>query len=159
MLFNSFEYAISLPMVLVLYQNILIFFVGHILHGWWVLIFLGITALSVMLEYFVARLNGDASDHKKKKTLHTPHPGIFPKLHLMKSVTALRDPAMFTYPVSCFFDERDQLRLPYRVKNSIRCAKELIENSQRGEGRTANQKMLSVLKPDGPLPSDKTIQC
>jgi alginate O-acetyltransferase complex protein AlgI len=77
MLFNSFEYAIFLPLVFILYwfvvnknvsnQNILVLVVSYIFYGWWDWRFLGLIALSTILDFFLARMIGAASDRKRKK--------------------------------------------------------------------------------------------
>ena len=61
MLFNSFEFALFLPIVFCLYwfvcnktvrvQNILVLLASYFFYGWWSYKFLGLLALSTFLDY------------------------------------------------------------------------------------------------------------
>ncbi len=60
MLFNSLEFAVFLPIVLALYyclatraQNVLLLAAGYVFYGWWDWRFLGLLALSTLLDYVV----------------------------------------------------------------------------------------------------------
>ena len=63
MLFNSFDFAIFLPIVFILYwfvfnknisrQNLLITLSSYVFYGWWDLGFLSLIAFSTIVDYFV----------------------------------------------------------------------------------------------------------
>ncbi|MEL6805130.1 MAG: MBOAT family protein, partial [Bacteroidota bacterium] len=63
MLFNSIEFAIFLPLVFLLYwsrlrqhlqaQNLLILIASYVFYGWWDYRFLGLIALSSVIDYAV----------------------------------------------------------------------------------------------------------
>lgn len=71
MLFNSWEFAIFLPLVFILYwfvfnkhikrQNVFLLVVSYVFYGWWDWRFLTLIAFSSFVDYFVA-LNIDRSD-------------------------------------------------------------------------------------------------
>jgi alginate O-acetyltransferase complex protein AlgI len=79
MLFNSFEFAIFLPIVFLLYwfvfnkqvkwQNLFILFVSYIFYGWWDWRFLLLIAFSTTLDFWVGVLLGRIEDIKKRKLL------------------------------------------------------------------------------------------
>ena len=76
MLFNSFEFLIFLPLVFCLYwfvfskslrwQNVLILVASYFFYGWWSYKFLGLLALSTMLDY-VYGFSVASSNRKKAK--------------------------------------------------------------------------------------------
>ena len=62
MLFNSFDFAIFLPIVFVLYwllsnnlkaQNLLIVFASYIFYGWWDWRFLSLILISTIIDYII----------------------------------------------------------------------------------------------------------
>jgi len=76
MIFNSFEFIIFLFFVLIAYyclnrkaQNILLLAASYFFYGWWDWRFLGLLALSTLVDYNVARLIGRASSASRKKQL------------------------------------------------------------------------------------------
>ncbi|NCX96874.1 MAG: MBOAT family protein, partial [Chitinophagia bacterium] len=74
MLFNSLEYLAFLPIVFCLYwfvfnktvrwQNLLILIASYFFYGWWSLQFLGLLALSTLLDYLYGF--GVSSVNKKR---------------------------------------------------------------------------------------------
>lgn len=74
MLFNSIDYAIFLPIVLILYwfltnknlklQNILLLMASYFFYGWWDWRFLSLIAFSTIVDYSVGRL----LEHQKNQT-------------------------------------------------------------------------------------------
>ncbi|MBS1778719.1 MAG: MBOAT family protein [Bacteroidetes bacterium] len=74
MFFNSFEFAVFLPIVFALYwlntkvkyQNILIFIASYIFYGWWDWRFVGLLMLSTLIDYGSGFLV--AGDGKYRKT-------------------------------------------------------------------------------------------
>lgn len=77
MLFNSFEFLLFLPVVLLLYwfvfgkslrwQNILVLIASYFFYGWWSWKFMGLLAFSTILDYSYGF--GVASPNKKKAKL------------------------------------------------------------------------------------------
>lgn len=77
MLFNSIEFLLFLPVVFVLYwfvvnkslskQNLLLLIASYFFYGWWSYSFLGLLALSTLMEYFYGF--GVASTNRKKAKL------------------------------------------------------------------------------------------
>ncbi|MFT7034171.1 MAG: alginate O-acetyltransferase complex protein AlgI [Cyclobacteriaceae bacterium] len=79
MLFNSFDFAIFLPIVFFLYwygtkgeisyQNILIVVASYIFYGWWDWRFLSLMFISTCVDYFIARAIAKQESLKSKKSL------------------------------------------------------------------------------------------
>jgi len=79
MLFNSFGYAIFLPIVFLLYwfvfnksikvQNIFLLLVGYIFYGWWDWRFLFLIAFSTSFDFIIGIYLGKTVDSKKRKLL------------------------------------------------------------------------------------------
>ncbi len=79
MLFNSFEYAIFLPIVFLLYwfvfnkqvkwQNLFLLIVSYIFYGWWDWRFLLLIAFSTTLDFWVGVQLGNIEDAKKRKLI------------------------------------------------------------------------------------------
>ena len=77
MLFNSFEFAIFLPIVFFLYwfctaknlklQNTLIVVSSYVFYGWWDWRFLGLIFISTLEDYLVALKIHNTSDERKRK--------------------------------------------------------------------------------------------
>lgn len=77
MLFNSFDFAIFLPIVFCLYwainkhalrwQNVLVVGASYIFYGWWDARFLLLILFSTLVDYTVGRLLGGENDTKKRK--------------------------------------------------------------------------------------------
>ena len=79
MLFNSFEYAIFIPVVFILYwfvfnktlqlQNLFLLVVSYIFYGWWDWRFLSLIAFSSVVDYIVAKLLSKQEDDKIRVTI------------------------------------------------------------------------------------------
>ncbi len=76
MVFNSFEFFIFLFLVLIIYycinqksQNLFLLAASYLFYGWWDWRFLGLLAVSTLVDYNVARLIGRASSMTRKKQL------------------------------------------------------------------------------------------
>lgn len=79
MLFNSVDFAIFLPIIFILYwfvtnrslsiQNLLIVVSSYIFYAWWDWRFLGLIALSTLVDYLVAKSLQTTEDIKKRKGL------------------------------------------------------------------------------------------
>ena len=79
MLFNSFEYAVFLPIVFGLYwfvfnrslrlQNFLLLVVSYVFYGWWDWRFLFLIAFSSLIDYLVAIFLTEQEDEKIRKRL------------------------------------------------------------------------------------------
>lgn len=79
MLFNSFEFAIFLPIVFLLYwfvfnqsikiQNAFLLLVGYIFYGWWDWRFLFLIAFSTCLDFSIGNLLEKTKSQKKRKWL------------------------------------------------------------------------------------------
>lgn len=79
MLFNSFEFAIFLPIVFLLYwfvfnktiklQNLFLLIVGYIFYGWWDWRFLFLIAFSTIFDYSIGILLEKSTDSQKRKWL------------------------------------------------------------------------------------------
>ena len=77
MLFNSFEFLLFLPTVLGLYwfvlhrhlraQNLLLLVASYVFYGWWDWRFLGLIALSTVVDFFVGIRIEKAPDKARKK--------------------------------------------------------------------------------------------
>ncbi|MDX1909019.1 MAG: MBOAT family O-acyltransferase [Bacteroidia bacterium] len=77
MLFNSFIFAVYLPIVFVLYwfvfnkhlraQNALIVFVSYFFYGWWDPRFLALIFMSTLFDYLMGIAIHDAPEEKRKK--------------------------------------------------------------------------------------------
>jgi len=77
MLFNSFEFAIFLPIVFLLYwfvfnkqvkwQNLFLLVTGYVFYGWWDWRFLLLIAFSTTLDFWVGVQLGKIEDPKKRK--------------------------------------------------------------------------------------------
>ena len=82
MLFNSFDFAIFLPIVFILYwfianktlrlQNLLIVVASYVFYGWWDWRFLSLILFSTLVDYFVGvRLGVEEKQTKRKVLLWT----------------------------------------------------------------------------------------
>ncbi|MBS1636802.1 MAG: MBOAT family protein [Bacteroidetes bacterium] len=79
MLFNSFEFAIFLPLVFLLYwfvfhksvrvQNIFLLVAGYVFYGWWDWRFLFLIAFSTTLDYTVGRWLGSEQNARRRKLI------------------------------------------------------------------------------------------
>ena len=77
MLFNSPEFLLFLPIVFGLYwfvthrhlraQNLLLLVASYVFYGWWDWRFLGLIALSTLVDYFVGIRIEEADDRRRKK--------------------------------------------------------------------------------------------
>lgn len=75
MLFNSIDFAIFLPIVFGLYwilkniraQNVLILFASYVFYGWWDYRFLGLIALSTIIDFSLGKLIAQTEDQKSRK--------------------------------------------------------------------------------------------
>jgi alginate O-acetyltransferase complex protein AlgI len=74
--FNSFEYALFLPVVLGVYwllrhrqQNVLLLIASYIFYGWWDARFLGLMLVSTLTDYTVGRALGATSDERKRRLI------------------------------------------------------------------------------------------
>lgn len=75
MLFNSFDFAIFLPIFFVLYwfifhksikqQNILVLVASYIFYGWWDWRFLSLILFSTVLDHAISVQLGNTDDEKK----------------------------------------------------------------------------------------------
>jgi alginate O-acetyltransferase complex protein AlgI len=78
-LFNSFEYALFLPIVFLLYwfifnrsvrlQNFFLLVCGYVFYGWWDWRFLFLIAFSTCLDYFVGRQLGRTENARSRKLI------------------------------------------------------------------------------------------
>ncbi|NDV42648.1 MBOAT family O-acyltransferase [Flagellimonas sediminis] len=81
MLFNSFDFAVFLPIVFVLYwfvtqknlrqQNFLIVVASYVFYGWWDYRFLSLIVFSSLVDYTIGRLLGNTENTAKRKLLLT----------------------------------------------------------------------------------------
>ncbi|WNJ19765.1 MBOAT family protein [Pontibacter sp. G13] len=79
MLFNSFEFALFLPAVFMLYwfvfqrnlnvQNLLLVAVSYVFYGWWDWRFLGLLALSSACDYVIGRAMSQSKAENQRKAL------------------------------------------------------------------------------------------
>ena len=79
MLFNSFEFALFLPIVFLLYwfvfnkrvkaQNLFLLLVSYVFYGWWDWRFLFLIAFSTCLDYGVGVQLGKTEDPRKRKAV------------------------------------------------------------------------------------------
>lgn len=79
MLFDSFDFAIFLPIVFIGYwllnkkdlkfQNLFILTASYVFYGWWDIRFLALIALSTLVDFWVGKNLHSASDTKKRKAL------------------------------------------------------------------------------------------
>lgn len=79
MLFNSFDFAIFLPIVFILYwfvfkkslklQNALIVVASYVFYGWWDWRFLSLILFSTLVDYFVGSKLADEERSKRRKVL------------------------------------------------------------------------------------------
>lgn len=79
MLFNTIEYAIFLPLVFLLYwgwanknigrRNLFILSVSYFFYGWWDWRFLGLIALSSLVDYYVGIGMANTENQRKRKHL------------------------------------------------------------------------------------------
>lgn len=79
MLFNSFEYALFLPVVFILYwfvfnrsvrlQNFFLLVCGYVFYGWWDWRFLLLIAFSTCLDFLVGVQLGKTEDVRKRKMI------------------------------------------------------------------------------------------
>ena len=75
MLFNSFDFAIFLPIVFVLYwfvmarnlklQNLLIVVASYVFYGWWDWRFLSLILFSTLTDYWIAAMDGQNQARRK----------------------------------------------------------------------------------------------
>jgi D-alanyl-lipoteichoic acid acyltransferase DltB (MBOAT superfamily) len=79
MLFNSFEFAIFLPVVFLLYwfvfnksiklQNLFLLIIGYIFYGWWDWRFLFLIAFSTLFDFAIGILLDKTTNNQKRKWL------------------------------------------------------------------------------------------
>ena len=76
MIFNSAEYALFLPLVLLLYwklrhkhQNLLLLAASYLFYGWWDYRFLGLLAFTTLVDYWVGLALGRSQDPESRKRL------------------------------------------------------------------------------------------
>ncbi|WP_439152363.1 MBOAT family O-acyltransferase [Winogradskyella sp.] len=78
MLFNSIDFVVFLPILLVGYwslnqnlklQNALVFIASYIFYGWWDWRFLGLIFLSTIVDYSIGRELQKTDNHKRRKVL------------------------------------------------------------------------------------------
>lgn len=79
MLFDSFDFAVFLPLVFIGYwfitnrslklQNLFILAASYIFYGWWDFRFLGLIAISTLVDYFVGIAIHSSSTESKRKIL------------------------------------------------------------------------------------------
>lgn len=79
MLFNSFEFAVFLPLVFALYwfvfqrnfkiQNLLLVVVSYVFYGWWDWRFLSLIVISSLLDFGIGQKLGSATAPKARKAL------------------------------------------------------------------------------------------
>lgn len=79
MLFNSFDFAIFLPIVFILYwffanrniwlQNFLIVVASYVFYGWWDWRFLSLILFSTVVDYLVGIRLGEEEKQIKRKIL------------------------------------------------------------------------------------------
>lgn len=79
MLFNSFDFAIFLPIVFMLYwfvannklrlQNFLIVLASYVFYGWWDWRFLSLILFSTLVDYLVGRRLGEEEKQTTRKVL------------------------------------------------------------------------------------------
>ena len=76
MIFNSYDYALFLPVVLFLYwrlkhgqQNLLLLVASYVFYGAWDYRFLGLMATSTATDFVVGRLLGSTTDERKRKRI------------------------------------------------------------------------------------------
>jgi D-alanyl-lipoteichoic acid acyltransferase DltB (MBOAT superfamily) len=76
--FNSFEYAVFLPLVLLIYwrlrhkqQNVLLLVASYLFYGWWDYRFLGLLAFSTLMDYAIARKLDSAKDERSRRAFLT----------------------------------------------------------------------------------------
>jgi D-alanyl-lipoteichoic acid acyltransferase DltB (MBOAT superfamily) len=79
MLFNSFDFAIFLPIVFILYwyiskyslklQNALIIAASYLFYGWWDWRFLSLIIFSTLIDYFIGIALSKEDNNKKRKIL------------------------------------------------------------------------------------------
>lgn len=81
MLFNSFQYALFLPVVFLLYwfvfnrsvklQNFFLLITGYVFYGWWDWRFLLLIAFSTTFDFSIGLLLGKTKNSRKRKLLFT----------------------------------------------------------------------------------------
>lgn len=79
MLFNSFDFAVFLPIVFFLYwfvtnknlklQNLLIVFASYLFYGWWDYRFLSLIVFSSLVDFFIGKALGRTEGQYKRKVL------------------------------------------------------------------------------------------
>lgn len=76
MLFNSFEFAVFLPLVFVAYwllstrwRNPFLVAASYVFYGWWDPRFLSLIVLSTLVDYIIARKIHESDDEKKRRAL------------------------------------------------------------------------------------------
>lgn len=79
MLFNSFDFAVFLPVVFFLYwfvtnknlklQNLLIVFASYVFYGWWDYRFLSLIIFSSLVDYTIGRALGKTDNQNRRKFL------------------------------------------------------------------------------------------
>lgn len=81
MIFNSFEFAVFLPVVFLLYwwigikkskfQNLFLVFASYVFYGWWDYRFLLLIFISTIVDYYIAKeLNEQKRESRRKLLLH-----------------------------------------------------------------------------------------
>lgn len=79
MLFNSIDFAIFLPVVFLFYwavprdrlrmQNLLIVVASYVFYGWWDARFLGLLALSTVMDFLIGRRMGTSTNTRERRLL------------------------------------------------------------------------------------------
>ncbi|MFC4220504.1 MBOAT family O-acyltransferase [Flagellimonas marina] len=79
MLFNSFDFAVFLPIVFFLYwfvtnknlklQNLLIVLASYLFYGWWDYRFLSLIIFSSLVDYSIGRAMGETENNSRRKIL------------------------------------------------------------------------------------------
>lgn len=76
MVFNSFEFAVFLPLVFILYwtvlrkrQNLLLLVASYIFYGWWDWRFLSLIVISTFTDFYVARALGKQTEARPRQLL------------------------------------------------------------------------------------------
>jgi len=77
MLFNSYEFAVFLPIVLIIYytlarraQNVWLLFASWVFYGWWDYRFLALLAISTIVDFYCGQQIANAiADRKRQQFL------------------------------------------------------------------------------------------
>jgi D-alanyl-lipoteichoic acid acyltransferase DltB (MBOAT superfamily) len=75
-IFNSLEFVIFLPLVLIAYfrlrhkgQNLMLLIASYVFYGWWDYRFLALLAFTTVIDYAVGLYIGRTEDPKRRKRL------------------------------------------------------------------------------------------